>query len=311
MTLPLLVVLRPLGLGDFLTGVPAYRAIARHFPHHYRVLAAPRALHALVPATRAFDDAIDVAPLTPLPSELHDADVAVDLHGRGPASHHILLAARPRRLIAFANDAIAQSAGGARWEADEHEVWRWCRMLRAYDIAARPDDLLLDPPRRASPGNLTLIHPGAASGSRRWPLERWAIVARELVRRGHDVALTGTPEEFALTSAIAAKASLPPGRNLAGTTDLVGLSALVGGARLLLSSDTGVAHLAFAHRTPSITLFGPTSPAHWGPPGKQRHRVLWHGRTGDPHGREVDHGLLAIDVDEVLEAVREPARRSA
>jgi len=305
----LLVVLRPLGLGDFLTGVPAYRALARTFPRHRRVLAAPRALHALVAATGAFDAACDVAPLEALPRRLHDADIAVDLHGRGPASHRVLLAARPRHLLAFANEAIAQSASGPCWIAEEHEVARWCRLVSAYGATASPGDLRLARPAasRSPLRGITIVHPGAASAARRWPLERWVRVVRALQRDGHTVALTGSGDEAALAADLAARTGIVPTHDLSRRTSLEALSALVAHAKLVLSSDTGIAHLAVAHATPSITLFGPSSPAHWGPPAHPRHRVLWAGRTGDPHGTAVDPGLLAITAEDVVAAIAEPA----
>jgi len=76
--------------------------------------------------------------------------------------------------------------------------------------------------------------------------------------------------------------------------------------------DTGVAHLATALGTPSVVLFGPTSPARWGPPPDRAiHQVLWAGRTGDPHASRPDPGLLAIGENEVLQALtRLPADRT-
>jgi hypothetical protein len=53
-----------------------------------------------------------------------------------------------------------------------------------------------------------------------------------------------------------------------------------------------------------VVLFGPTSPATWGPPAdRPRHRVLWHGATGDPHGDRPDPGLLAIEPPQVIDAL--------
>jgi ADP-heptose:LPS heptosyltransferase len=134
---PLLVALRPLGLGDLLTVVPALRALAAASPEHERALAAPRELAPLALLSGAIDRVVDTKPLVPLPRQLDRPDVAVDLHGRGPASHRVLLSARPRRLLAFANRDIPESRGMPEWRADEHEVRRWCRLLAEHDLPAR------------------------------------------------------------------------------------------------------------------------------------------------------------------------------
>jgi ADP-heptose:LPS heptosyltransferase len=101
--------------------------------------------------------------------------------------------------------------------------------------------------------------------------------------------------------------------NPAGPTDLLHLAALVAAAERVVCGDTGVAHLATASGTPSVVLFGPTSPDGWGPPpGRTIHRVLWAGRQGDPHAAEPDPGLLRIGVDVVVEALAAlPARGAA
>ena len=303
---PLLVALRPLGLGDLLTAVPALRALADAFPSHRRVLAAPAALEPLVAMTGAMDQVVPTEPLVELGSSLRDADLADDLHGRGPASHRVLLAGRPRRLIAFANPAVPQSAGYPEWRDDEHEVSRWCRMLRESGVPADPRRLDLGPPTGPVPDGVagaTLVHPGAAFTARRWPPERWSAVARAVVDAGSRVVITGGPGEEDLAMRVARRAGLTGAAVHAGG-DLAQLARLVVAAARVVCTDTGVAHLATALGTPSVVLFGPTSPRLWGPPpDRPWHRVLWRGTTGDPRGATPDAGLLALGVGEVIDAL--------
>jgi ADP-heptose:LPS heptosyltransferase len=311
---PRLTILRALGLGDLLTAVPALRALARAFPEHRRLLAAPGALAPLLPLIAEGGepcvqgllvvDGLDAEPPTPIPRP----DVAANLHGRGPQSHRLLLATQPRRLLAFHHEEVMESAAMPRWRADEHEVERWCRLLDESGIAADPAELTIRPPA-SQPSEwmrgAILIHPGAASPARRWPAERWAAVARAQREAGRAVTLTGSAAEVGLARRIATDAGLDPGAVVAGSTGLPDLAALVAAAAAVLCGDTGVAHLATALGTPSVVLFGPTSPERWGPPrDRPRHRALWAGRTGDPHGAVPDPGLLEIEAGAVIAELR-------
>lgn len=307
---PSLLVLRALGLGDFLTAVPALRALAVAFPAHRRVLAASRALAPLLPLAVPGFELLDTpafvggAPPDPaLAARIPRGALAVNLHGRGPQSHALLRATRPERLIGF------DAPGGPAWDEHEHEVARWCRLLAHHGIPADPADLDLAPPPGAAPRDPdgpTLIHPGAASAARRWPAERWAAVARGERERGRRVVLSGSAQEEPLAHDVARRAGLPPDANRAGATDgdLHALAALVAGAGRVACGDTGVAHLATALRVPSVVLFGPTDPRRWGPPrDRPWHTILWAGTTGDPHAAAPDPGLLRIRPADVLDAL--------
>jgi ADP-heptose:LPS heptosyltransferase len=306
---PRVLVLRALGLGDFLTGLPALRAVAAAFPEHATVLAAPATLAPLAELCGAVDELVDAAPLARLRPSADGADLGVNLHGKGPESHRVLQAARPARLVAFAHPEISGSEGWPEWRPDEHEVDRWCRLLAESGIPADPSDLRLPPPAGvdlptgAVPG-ATVVHPGAASGARRWPIRRWAEVARAQAASGHTVLVTGSKAERPLAEAVARLAGLPEGGVLAGRTDLRELAAVIASAGAVACGDTGVAHLATAFGTPSVVLFGPTSPEEWGPPRTASfHRVLWAGHRGDPHGADPDQGLLRIPTSAVLETL--------
>jgi ADP-heptose:LPS heptosyltransferase len=301
-----LVMLRALGLGDLLTGVPALRALARAFPNHRRILAAPRTFEPLIEfLDDAVHEVVDTPGLdAPLDESLRGADVAVNLHGRGPESHRLLLAAEPRELIAFCHPDVPDTGACPEWRVGEWEVRRWCRLLAESGIPADESDLDLPVPPEPPPAvarGATVIHPGAASAARRWPLERFAAVARAESQRGHEVVITGGPDERCLGVELATLAGLPAENVLAGQTDLRQLASVVAAAARLVCGDTGVAHLATAFGTPSVVLFGPTPPSAWGPPAdRPRHRVLWAGQKGDPHADLPHAGLLRLSPAEVI-----------
>lgn len=295
---PILLALRALGIGDLATAVPALRALRRAFPAHELVLAAPAALSPLVAATGVVDRVFATRsfvdqPIGDLAWPGPRPDVAVNLHGRGPQSHQALLATDPARFIGFASPA-AGHAEGPRWSAEEHEAARWCRLLRWHGIGADREDLALAPPGPVrSWVDAVVVHPGASGPERRWPVSRFAAVARRLAAEGHRILVSGSPGEAADAYALAVQAGLPPSAVLAGRTDVGALAALIAHARLVLCGDTGVAHLATAYGTRSVVLFGPVPPRLWGPPpGRGRHTVLWRG----------PHGLAGIGVDEVTAA---------
>jgi len=293
----LVVAYRPLGLGDLLTGIPALRALRAAFPEHRIALAAPAALAPLARLSGAVDELLDTKPLA-VPA-VRGADVAVNLHGRGPQSHRAVLASHPRGMIAFAAPAVPWR--GPEWRAREHEVARWCRLLEQSGIPADRSRLDLPAPGDSPAPGATVIHPGAASPARRWPADRWAAVARAEREAGRRVVLTGTATERPLAERIARDAGLEPADVLAGRTGLIELAAVVASAGRVVCGDTGVGHLATAFGTPSVLLFGPTPPSEWGPPPERdQHVVLHRGGRGDPHGSEPDPGLLAISVDDVL-----------
>jgi ADP-heptose:LPS heptosyltransferase len=304
---PILLVLRALGLGDLLTAVPALRALSDAFPGYRRILATTRAVAPIALEANLAEEVLPTQPLHDLVWTTYRPTVAVDLHGRGPESHRILLATHPARLIAFAHPLVSDSWHGPVWLPDEHEVRRWCRLLLANGIAADASQLALDLPPRPIPAEAigaTIVHPGARHGARRWPAERWAAVAAAEMVAGRRVLLTGDRAERPLALAVARLAGVPTRDVWAGRTDVLLLAALVQRAGRVVCGDTAIAHLATACGTPSVVLFGPTSPAEWGPPAHRPwHRVLWYGRRGNPHGSSPDPGLLDITCEDVVRAL--------
>lgn len=270
------LVLRALGIGDLLVAVPALRGLRRAFPQDRIVLAAPAHLTELVALTGAVDTVLPTRDLGTLRWPATPPGIAVNLHGCGPESIADLLATRPGQLVTHRHEAFPGLAGPG-WRVDTHEVDRWCDLLAWHGIDTDPSDLALARPTALSvaPGAV-VVHPGASDAARRWRPELFAEVAQTLAATGRRVVVTGSKDERGLAETVAWHANLPDDAVLAGRLGLAQLATLVADAALVVTNDTGVGHLATAYGTRSVVLFGPTSPAGWGPPAdRPRHRALW------------------------------------
>ncbi|UZX01382.1 glycosyltransferase family 9 protein [Arthrobacter sp. CDRTa11] len=300
---PDVLVLRALKLGDLLVAVPALHALRRAYPGHRLRYAAQGWLAEALGLVGGFEllptHGLDV----PLAVEPGSVDVAVNLHGSGPESQARIDAVRARRTIAHGTD----HRSGPRWRPDLHERERWVRLLEWHGIEADPLDFRLDVPPVASPvPAATVLHVGAAYGSRLWPADRFAAVASRLAEAGHSVIFTGSAGERERALEVCIRSGLPATAVLAGNLSLGEFAATIAAARLVVSADTGAAHLASAYSTPSVVLFGPAPPEIWGPPPGP-HVVLTRAdlRRGDTFAADPDPALLAVSVQDVLAAVRD------
>lgn len=107
-----------------------------------------------------------------------------------------------------------------------------------------------------------VVHPGATASSRRYPPESFMAVARSLVREhAVEVVFTGSGEEVELISQIRAGAGVRT-HSLAGRLSLGELAALIQRAPIVISNNTGPAHIAAAMGTPVVDLYALTNPQH-------------------------------------------------
>src|ERR1700686_2100915 len=110
-------------------------------------------------------------------------------------------------------------------------------------------------------GRAVALAPGSVGASKRWTY--YPQAARLLAERGLDVWVVGGPGEKALAAEIVA-AGGPRVRDLTGTDLRSGILAMAA-ARVAISNDSGLMHIAAALGTPTMGIFGPTSPYHWAP----------------------------------------------
>jgi heptosyltransferase-2 len=106
------------------------------------------------------------------------------------------------------------------------------------------------------------LAPGAVGPSKRWPASSYSALAQNLAAAGINVWIVGGPDEVGLAAEMTAGHDAI--RNLAGT-DLRNAIFALADADVAVSNDSGLLHVAAAAGTPTIGIFGPTSPWHWAP----------------------------------------------
>jgi heptosyltransferase-2 len=103
-----------------------------------------------------------------------------------------------------------------------------------------------------------VLCPGANKAAKRWPADRFALVADSLSGRGLAVAATGSPSERGVVAEVAAAAGATVWDLAERGITLGSLKAVIADADLMITNDTGPRHIAAAVGTPVVTLFGPT-----------------------------------------------------
>jgi ADP-heptose:LPS heptosyltransferase len=293
-------VLRALpGLGDLLCAVPALRAIrAAHPMTQVTLIGLPGATW----FAERFDAYVDgLLPLTAWPG-LPEApgtcaeaerfverarqrrfDLALQLHGDGSVTND-LVARLDARRVAGSTRPGGQAPGDGFVLVDERasEVDRLLAVVRAAGIPT-PSATLEWPERPVDRAEaaaavgpdlrpLAVLHPGSSLPSRRWDASGFAAVGDHLARAGWRVVLTGVDAERTVTAAVSERMHLLA-RDLAGRLSLGGTAALVRRARLVVTNDTGLSHLAAAVGTRSVVVFTVTEPVRWKPAG-EKHRAV-------------------------------------
>jgi ADP-heptose:LPS heptosyltransferase len=304
-------VFRALMLGDMLCAVPALRAIAARWPQAELVLIGlpwARAWSARLPMVRRFiefpgwpglpEREPDLAALPAFLQAMQAErfDLLVQLHGSGSIVNELLAACGPRRLAGFAEpgDCAPEAALFTRWPRQGHEIERLLHLTDHLGLPRQGTDMLLpltpeDRERAAAWVDPSVpyacLHAGARFASRRWPAGRFAAVADRLAEQGLRIVLTGSEGERGVVQQVM-QAMRQPALDLAGRTDLWSLAALVAGARLLVSNDTGVSHIAAAVHTPSVIVSSGSEVPRWAPLDAERHTVLWAPMACRPCGHE-------------------------
>ena len=292
------------GLGDLLTIVPALRALRAALPEaEITLLSLPWARNFIARFPQYFDDFIEfvgwpsipelpvnIAVLPAFLQQVHvrEFDLVLQMQGSGLSSNPFTVMLGAKRNAGFYLPGLycPDKELFLAHPADEPEIRRFLRLMEFLGIPLQGEHMefpvhdadrealaQIPDTRELQPGRYVVLHPGANDKLRRWLPQNFAAVGDALAQQGYQIVLTGIEEELPDTQEVA-QAMRAPALNFAGKTTLGSVAALIEGARLVVSNDTGIAHLTDALRRPSVVMFFASNPNRWGPLDRKRHRPL-------------------------------------
>lgn len=313
-----IAVLRGGGLGDLMYAVPAVTALKAAYPKAtVTVLGTP--IHAELLAQ--VESPVDETAILPFAEGIRPGpvivehldgfiaamrarnfDLAIQLHDGGRYSNPFLLRLGARHTVGAGTPDAARLERTVPYAYYQHEP------LRALEVAGYAGAPPVDLEARLRPRpeferqlavslagdtrTVVVIHPGATDPRRRWPVERFAAVARRAADDGFRVLVVGdqSERELAETMVELAVGRVPAGADaargsgsaghaapqvasLAGKLSLGELAGLLAGCSVVVANDSGPRHLAQALGTPTVGIFWAGNAINAAPLGRSMHRI--------------------------------------
>lgn len=300
--------IRPDNIGDILMTTPALRALKHAVPNRKITLLASSAGNAITKFIPEIDDVIlfDTPwekngissayynlmhnTIKEIKSKKFDAAVLFNVYSQSPL---------PAAMLCYMA-LIPKVAGYCRenpyklitdWFPDreplkeiKHEVQRQLHLVNSLGASIENESLSLSISKSAEQAlsekllhfgiNLqhksVIVHPGVSEPKRQYPVDSFAATAKMISEGlGYQVILTGIKSEKKLTDRIASISGTNT-YNLAGELSMEEFIALIKNSSLLVSNNTGPAHIAAAVQTPVVVLYALTNPQHapWDVPHK-------------------------------------------
>lgn len=137
---------------------------------------------------------------------------------------------------------------------DEHAP-----MLQA--LTGRNDPIpQLDWPSAIASQPYVVVAPYTTRPQKHWPEANWIFLLKSLLAHGHHLLVLGGPADAEAAGQLVAAMDSPAVKNLAGLTTLLEAADYISKATAVIGVDTGLTHLGFALRRPTLALFGSTRP---------------------------------------------------
>jgi heptosyltransferase II len=333
-------------VGDSLMTVPALRALRKVLPHAHITLATRPGAKGIFSEADFIDDLLIYdrkGPLSVIPQvrewRRRKFDLAVLFQNAFEAALIPFLAGVTVRL-GYATESrqplLTHPLPLPDWRSSRHEVFYYLYLVTALEqllfesssICEQVPDasIQISEQRRLEATDLLRIHgvnedepvvaicPGSInSRAKRWPSEAYAALADRLIDAHRKVLLIGSTNEADVSRDVMGRMRNRP-IDLTGKTSLDQVTAVLASADLIVTNDTGPAHIGAALGRPTIVIFGPTNPLTTRPfsPAAE---ILRHPPDCAPcmlRDCPIDHRCMtAITVDEVFERSNVLLKRSS
>ena len=322
--------------GDSVMTVPALRALRRVLPHANITLAIRPGVKGIFSEADFVDDVLvyDRRSVFSVVSQVREwkrrkFDLALLFQNAFEAALIPFLAGVPLRL-GYATEArqplLTHPLALPDWRSSRHEIFYYLYLVTALEqtlfgtstiCESEPDTgIQISEKRKAEARNLLREHgvreaepvvaicPGSInSRAKRWPAESFAALADRLVESKRQVVLIGSRDELDVSQEVAGRMRYEP-IVLTGKTTLDQVVSVLATMDLIVTNDTGPAHIGAALGRPTIVIFGPTNPLTTRPFAPEA-EILRHPPECAPcmlRDCPIDHRCMtAITVDEVFE----------
>ena len=282
-------------VGDAVMTIPALRELRRVLPHAHITLATRSRAEGLFADADFLDDLLiydrrprDLRAVARQTREWQKRrfDLALLLQNAFEAAL-IARAARVPVRMGYATDGrrllLTHALPLPDWHNERHEVFYYLNLVSElerllYGVStveerearlslniseARQEQarLLLQSEGVRQNAPLVALCPGSTnSRAKRWPAERYAALADRFVSETNaNIILIGAPDELEVSREVAERMQHPP-IMLTGRTSLAQAAAVLSLADVLITNDTGPAHISAAVNRPTLVIFGPTDP---------------------------------------------------
>lgn len=311
-----ILIMKFLGMGSILQATPLFQALRQHYPNARLTLLTFQSNKALADLGVGVDELVTIDPSSLWKFAGSNVralwrlrrttfDILINLEFFATYAVMLTLLLKTRFAIAFGGYAPYRSNfyhDFVSYDSAQHVQQKFLNFARRLGYDGPPPPLArLSVPRAQevfatvqrregfsiSPGDYVLlvnINTGDMAPRRRWPAEHFREVVERLLPRG-DVRclLIGGPGDREAVGRFQAALSAPARAiNLAGRISLAELVALMQLSNLYFGNDSGPLHFAACVGLPVLALFGPESPAVYGPPAAPHNTVLYRAEPCGP-----------------------------